>query len=72
MSEFMSNDRMEIMAIAFARDTGYWAPFKDYPEARGARTDAEIEEARLAWNTWSTKHARIITRILDAVTDYQS
>lgn len=62
-----SQDRFEIKALAFYRETGILAPGKD---ASPMALPIEDEERTRIWREWLTVHGATIVQVLRAVEDY--
>ena len=65
-----SSDRFEIKADAFRTMTNHWPPGKDWPSAKGGRSERDQDEDRLAWADFCRDYNEVIDHILRAVENY--
>lgn len=65
MTYISPNDKFDIMALAFSRMTGRWAPGKDRPAAECA--PADLKEDRAAWTEWTKLHGEAVNATIEAM-----
>lgn len=64
------NERFEIKAAAFYKQTGVFAPGKDLPHGnQGVAPGWSHEERKARWDEWLGQHGSVIDAVIDAVED---